>query len=33
MEENDREYIFRKELSSPEEQRVLKNDLSSISAG
>lgn len=33
MEENDREYIFRRELSSPEEERVLKNDLSSISAG
>lgn len=31
MEENDREYIFRKELSSPEEGRVFKNDLSSIS--
>lgn len=33
MEENDREYIYRKELSSPEEGRVLKNDLSSISGG
>jgi hypothetical protein len=33
MEENDREYIFRRELSSPDEERVLKNDLSSISAG
>ncbi len=33
MEENDREYIYRKELSSPEEDRVLKNDLTGISAG
>lgn len=31
MEENDKEYIYRKELSSPEEGRVFKNDLSSIS--
>ncbi len=31
MEENDREYIFRKDLFSPEEERVYKNDLSSIS--
>jgi len=33
MEENGREYIFRRELSSPEEERVLKNDLTGISAG
>lgn len=33
MEENDREYIYRRELSSPEEERVLKNDLTGISAG
>lgn len=33
MEENGREYIYRRELSSPEEERVLKDDLSSISAG
>jgi hypothetical protein len=33
MEENDREYIFRRELFSPEEERVLKNDLTGISAG
>ena len=31
MEENDKEYIYRKELSSPEEGRVFKSDLSSIS--
>ncbi len=31
MEENDKEYIFRKDLYSPEEGRVFKNDLSSIS--
>ncbi len=33
MEENDREYIFRKDLASPEEERVLKDDLTGISAG
>lgn len=32
MEENDREYIYRKDLSSPDEDRVLKNDLTGISA-
>ncbi len=31
MEENNKEYIFRRDLSSPEEGRVFKNDLSSIS--